>query len=160
MTYSIRSGDIRWQIYYFYVISIVMFALSLTKCEIFTKLIKRRKLDVENESQDEQEDNWDLYHLTRNVRFHMRFFKMLATWEHAFTQKGNEHTYTYTVKTWAMTIGKVYQADLPNNKDRATEIKLLGVQFQGNFISSPFNYTYVNVTVSSQSVYIITLLRV
>ena len=71
--------------------AIVMFALCLTICEIFTKLIKCQKHDLENQGQGGEK--W-----TCAIRLDMFdsiwtiFFRIFATWEHTFTQKGNTHT--------------------------------------------------------------------
>ena len=34
-------------------------------------------------------------HSTRNVRFHMIFFRILATWKHKFKKKIHLHTHTH-----------------------------------------------------------------
>ena len=57
MKYNIHSGVIRWQIYDFTQMAIVMFALSLTVCEIFAKQEKCRNFDLENEEQGQEGEN-------------------------------------------------------------------------------------------------------
>ena len=68
--------------------AIVMLALSLTICEILAKVIKCQKFDLEN-GQDQGVEERDLPCLTENVWFPVGdFFRILAAWEHMFTQTG------------------------------------------------------------------------
>ena len=88
----------------------LMFALSLTICEIFRKVIKEQEYDLQNEGQFWRGRKRDLRHSTRCVLFHMReFFEILATWEHTSMQKvTHTHKYTYTKReTRVMTTGKI-----------------------------------------------------
>ena len=45
--------------------AIVMFALSLTVCEVLTKQEKCKNYDLENEGQGAEE--WELHYMTGNV---------------------------------------------------------------------------------------------
>ena len=56
-----------------------MFSLSPTICEIFTKLIKLQKFDLEDEGHGQGGEKLDLRQSTRNDRFHIDdFFIILA----------------------------------------------------------------------------------
>ena len=72
----------------YYLIALVMLALSLTICEICEKTRKPQKVDLENEGQGVHEK--DLHHSTENVRILIEeFFKnfsYLLTYVYA---KGN-----------------------------------------------------------------------
>ena len=71
--------------------AIVMFAPSLTVCEIFAKQDKCQNFDLENESHAVKGRDW--CHSTGNIRIHITyFFRIIATWEHSFTQIGNTQT--------------------------------------------------------------------
>ena len=52
--------------------AIVMFALSLTVCEIFSKQEKCQNCDLENECQGQGVEERDLRHSTGNLRMHIR----------------------------------------------------------------------------------------
>ena len=54
--------------------SYVMFALSLTICEVFAKQEKCQNFDLENEDQGQGGEKRDLQHLTTNVRLHTSDF--------------------------------------------------------------------------------------
>ena len=72
-----------------------MFAVTLTICEIFAKLISYQKFNIENEGQGGEK--LDLYHLARNVRFHIgEFFRIVVTWKYTFMQKVIHLTHTHT----------------------------------------------------------------
>ena len=76
-----------------YMMAIVMFALSLTICEIFTKIIKYQSFDLENEGQGQEVEERNLRHSTGNIRLHIgEFFRILTTCEYMFTQTGYTHT--------------------------------------------------------------------
>ena len=70
MMYNIRSGTIQGQMAS-HLMAIVMFALSLTVCEILTKQEKRQHFDLENEGQGQRVEEYDLRHLIRNFRNHI-----------------------------------------------------------------------------------------
>ena len=78
-----------------YLTATVMFAVS-TIFEIFAKHIKCQTFDLEHEGQ--RGEKLDLRHATENILFHIGdFFRILATCEHTFTQKGtNIHTCTHS----------------------------------------------------------------
>ena len=63
-----------------YLMAIVMFALCLTMCEIFTKVIKCQQFYLEIEGQGEGEEKLDLHHSIRNARFYIGefFFRILV----------------------------------------------------------------------------------
>ena len=70
-------------------------ALYVTIFEMFAKRIKCQKCDLENEGHDQGAEKRDLRHSTGNVQFNIGdFFRILATWEHTFTQKLT-HLHTY-----------------------------------------------------------------
>ena len=52
----------------FYLVAIVMFALSLTVGEIFAKQDKYRNSDLENEDQGREVEERNLHYSTRNAR--------------------------------------------------------------------------------------------
>ena len=54
---------------------------------------------------------YNLHHSTVNVRIHMRFFIILATWKHAFTQKVSYTQLHTQLETGVITIGKMCKAD-------------------------------------------------
>ena len=101
--------DGKWMISY--PMEIVMFALSLTICEIFAKMLKCKSVNLENEDQGQRLDERDLRSSTGKCSIPYRwFFGMLATRQHIFTQKGCTHIHS------EMTIDKICKADLPKNR--------------------------------------------
>ena len=63
-----------------YLMTIVMFALSLNIYEIFTDQQKCQKFDLENEGQSQGREKRNLCHSTGYVRFHTsEFLRGLAT---------------------------------------------------------------------------------
>ena len=69
-----------------YVMALVMFALSLNICEIFSRIIKCRKSELRMECQG-QVDERKLRHSTGNIGIHIGiYFRILATWQQTFTQ--------------------------------------------------------------------------
>ena len=66
-------NSIQWQIPDFLSDGDSNVSLSLTVCEIFAKIIKCQKFDLENEGQC-QEVERDLRHSTGNIQIHIRYF--------------------------------------------------------------------------------------
>ena len=81
-----------------YLMAILMFALSLTVCDIFATQEKCQNFDLENECQVQGEKNG-----TCAIRLEIVesilviFFRILATWEHTFMQKAT-HILTHTAR--------------------------------------------------------------
>ena len=65
----------------------VMFALSLTVCEIFANYEKCQKFDLENLGLGQGIAELDLGQSTGNVGIHIGIFRILAIWEQTLTQK-------------------------------------------------------------------------
>ena len=57
-----------------YLMAIVIFAISLTVCEIFAQQEKCQNSDFENDSQGQGVEELDLRHSTGHVRFHIGEF--------------------------------------------------------------------------------------
>ena len=75
-----------------YLMTIVMFALSFTIYEINSKQIKFPSFELENEGQGQGKEIEGLSHSTRNFLFYTAdFFRILATWQHRFTQTVQTH---------------------------------------------------------------------
>ena len=86
--------------------AITIFALSLTIYEIFAKQIKYQNLTFKMrvDVKDEKNGTWAIL-LEIFDSIIGDFFKILATRQHTFTQKG------YTQRqTWVMIIGKICKA--------------------------------------------------
>ena len=116
--HNIRNGAIRWQIPDFISDGIVMFALSLIVCKIFSKIIKCQVFILKMKIKVKGVYERDLRHLTGNVRSHTSdYFRILATQQHRFMQKGHTHTHTHThtARDGMKTIGNICKADLPKN---------------------------------------------
>ena len=93
-----------------YVRAIVMFALSLSTCKIFTKVLKWKSVELENEGQGQGLRERDIRHSTGNIRFHIgEFFRIFATRQNNLYK---ETTDTQR-ETGVMTIDKICKADLP-----------------------------------------------
>ena len=90
--------------------AIVMFAVSLTKYEIFANYEKCQNFELENECQGVEER--DLRHSTGNVQIHIGdFFRILATWEPTFMQKVT-HTHNEKHGWWLQICLKTKQNNL------------------------------------------------
>ena len=73
-----------------------MFALFLTVYEIFAPQEKLQNVNLEIGGHGQGVEERDLRHSTRIIRFHIGdFFRIIATWEHTFTQKVT-HTHTHS----------------------------------------------------------------
>ena len=71
-----------------YLIAMLVFALSVTICEMFTEIIKFKKNYHDNEGQGQEFELRDLRHSTGNVRLHIgELFWILATRRQTFAQK-------------------------------------------------------------------------
>ena len=88
MMYNIRSGAIWWQIPYFLSGAIVMFALSITICEIFANEIKCQTFYIKNEGQDQGEEKRVLRYRLEMFDSVKAFFTILADWEYMSTSTG------------------------------------------------------------------------
>ena len=98
-----------------------MCSISHRLRDIRKKTEKCKKIDLENESQGQREEEWNLRHSTRIARIHIgEFFRILATCKHSFMQNvtlTHGRTQTHTLReTGLMTIGKIYRADFPKKK--------------------------------------------
>ena len=71
MTYNIRSGAIRWQIYDFLSDGNSNVYYVAHRLRDIRKWRKMPKFDLENEGQNKWEEKPDLRHSTRDVRFHI-----------------------------------------------------------------------------------------
>ena len=87
--YNIRNGVIRWQMPDCLLMAIVMIAVSLTVCKIFTKQEKYQKFDFKNKGHGQGVEERNLCYSTWHVCIHVGefFSEFLATWEHTFMQK-------------------------------------------------------------------------
>ena len=72
--YYIHSGAIPFQIPDILSDGIVKFALSLTVYKIFVNQEKYQNIDLDNEGQGQEVENWGFRHSTRNVRNHIGDF--------------------------------------------------------------------------------------
>ena len=106
MMYNIRSCPFNGKYMTSYLMAIVMFAPSLTVCEIFAK----QNFELENEDQDPGAEVQDLCHYTGNVRIHMngsfQNFSYLGTYVYAYLathtsiyihEHTHEHKNTHTL---------------------------------------------------------------
>ena len=82
----------------FYLTAIVMFALSVNIFEIFATQIKCQKVLPWKWRSRSRKRKLDLRHSTGIIRLYISdmwfFFRILATWQRTFTQKG-AHTHTH-----------------------------------------------------------------
>ena len=101
--YNIRIGAFRWQIPTSYLMSIVMFALSLTVYEIVSNQEICQKFDLENEGEVQGVEERDLRHSTRNVGIHIgeifQNLSYLAIYVYARGRTHNTHTHTVHIHT-------------------------------------------------------------
>ena len=102
MTYNICSDAIRWQIHDFLCDGNSIVCSICHHLRDIRKTNKMRKFDLQNESHGQGEKR-DLRHSTSHVQFCISdfFFRILAIWEHTFTQKVTHactHTYTYAAR--------------------------------------------------------------
>ena len=93
MMYKIRSVPFDGKYMTSSLMAIVIFVLSVTIWEIFTKQEKFQNFSLENEAQDQGAEERDLRHSAGNVRLHidefLQNFSYVATW---VTQKVDTRT--------------------------------------------------------------------
>ena len=95
-TFAMTPSDGKYMICY--LISIIMFVLSLAIYERCARQIKCRKFELENIGQGQAEEKLNFCHSTGNVWFHIGiFFRILAIRQHKYTQTWTHfHTHTHT----------------------------------------------------------------